>query len=1141
MLRRPLCLVVGLVVALMSAPTDARAQTPYEVTVSSGVWSPLSGGAVVQPVAYGAIDAWDEGAVELPLPFEFRFFGVRQTSVWAFTNGFFSFAPPPPNAGILGPPASLPSRTTPVVGFVAPAWQDYDNSLGTAQIRAQTLGSAPNRVFVVQVTGLVSASAFASQVNYQLRLHEGTFEVQVVYGPNSGVANATTALQSGDGLEAVNLLAPSPTCGAGCSCAPAACFSMSWAQGRTISIRLPPRPELTARLSTVPGGAPGTPLEVSVTLNNAGLAAADAFDCRLELSSSGTALTAPILLGSFRADPLPLATAVTATRTVTIPADTPVGRYFVALSLDVDDEVTEQREDNNLAFSGPFATGPELVATVQAPARGGPGEELPVSFTLRSEGAPVAGPVQVAFYFSADATLDAADVAAAPQQVLLPDGFTFDDVVAVPIPAGLAPSPPRYHVIAVVDPAGAVAELDEANNTAVSVGTVEVRGPDLEVSALDGGAFAFRGQRYPLTASVRNAGGGRARDFTVCIVLSDDPLISVLTDRRLLETAPLSLLPGEGQALRLEPEIPVDAVAGTAYVAAVVDCAEAVLEAAEGNNARRRADPVTVRDPAPDFAVRALATSTAAAAGETLPVSLRVANLGTAPGLVAVRLAISANAGVTTADLELTSDLVPVQLAPGTERTLSTWAQLPPSLASGAYFVGAILDPAGAVDEVLETNNIDSAGPLVVRGTDLAIITPRPPPAPAGVPYVRRFSAVGGAEPYVWRLAWSGGAAPEGLSFDDARAELAGTPTREGRYPFTLEVTSGVFSARAELQLLVVPPSLPLTVISSRLPPALAREPYSEQLLAVGGVPPYRWLLRSLTLTGLGLSDDGALGGEPQLPGAYTLPVEVVDSIGTRVEALLALDVVDPTISVGITTANLPDGQVGLPYQTAFLARGGQEPYRWSIDGVVPGLSFDPRTGALTGTPTTAGDYPLIVQAEDQSGVSDRNAYVLEILPEGALTIVTGQSDEAALPEGTLGEPYLAEDGSPVRLVAQPAEGVRWSVVGGELPPGLSLEASSGALTGTPSQAGVFPMIVLAVDAARDVRRAALVIVVREPGSDPGARPREGCGCRAAGGDAARGADVLWGALALGAWWLRRRRRPAHLPRAALALRPPAA
>ena len=59
--------------------------------------------------------------------------------------------------------------------------------------------------------------------------------------------------------------------------------------------------------------------------------------------------------------------------------------------------------------------------------------------------------------------------------------------------------------------------------------------------------------------------------------------------------------------------------------------------------------------------------------------------------------------------------------------------------------------------------------------------------------------------------------------------------------------------------------------------------------------------------------------------------------------------------ALAITSTNPPAADVGVPYSFTFTATGGVPPYSWSLTPSVPGLTLDPATGVLSGTPTTPG------------------------------------------------------------------------------------------------------------------------------------------------------------------------------------------
>ena len=86
-----------------------------------------------------------------------------------------------------------------------------------------------------------------------------------------------------------------------------------------------------------------------------------------------------------------------------------------------------------------------------------------------------------------------------------------------------------------------------------------------------------------------------------------------------------------------------------------------------------------------------------------------------------------------------------------------------------------------------------------------------------------------------------------------------------------------------------------------------------------------------------------------------------------------------------ITTESLPDGTVGQSYTATLEATGNN--ITWSASGLPAGLTLDADTGAITGTPTTDGQFQVTVTATNSVGNIDRT-YTLNIKP--ATVSVTG-------------------------------------------------------------------------------------------------------------------------------------------------------
>lgn len=166
-----------------------------------------------------------------------------------------------------------------------------------------------------------------------------------------------------------------------------------------------------------------------------------------------------------------------------------------------------------------------------------------------------------------------------------------------------------------------------------------------------------------------------------------------------------------------------------------------------------------------------------------------------------------------------------------------------------------------------------------------------------------------------------------------------------------------------------------------------------------------------------------------------------------------------------IITDSLGNANVGTNY-TGYIEAccGNGGPYRWSlVSGRVPdGMRFAgdslrlTRTTAVLGTPTTVQTATFTVQARDQAGNTTRKTFTLTVDPARPL-VITNQSD--VLSPGQVGVSYaigvFADGGTPP---------YRWSLVAGQLPPGLSLTTSPGRITGTPTTAGTFTFTLRVTD-----------------------------------------------------------------------------
>ena len=213
-------------------------------------------------------------------------------------------------------------------------------------------------------------------------------------------------------------------------------------------------------------GAAGLPIVVTDTTANQGGGGSIASTTRFYLSTDATFGAGDVLLDGSREVPeLPAGASSAGSTSVTIPAGTAAGSFYVFAKADADNLIAETQEPNNETGRA-IKIGPDLIVSsvTMSPSSVAAGAVVTVTDTIVNQGAGAAGPSVTRFYLSINTLLDAADVPLTPGRSVLSiaAGASSAGSTPVTIPAGTLPR--TYYVLAKADGEDGVAESLESNN-----------------------------------------------------------------------------------------------------------------------------------------------------------------------------------------------------------------------------------------------------------------------------------------------------------------------------------------------------------------------------------------------------------------------------------------------------------------------------------------------------------------------------------------------------------------------------------------------------------------------------------------------------------------------------------------------------
>lgn len=382
------------------------------------------------------------------------------------------------------------------------------------------------------------------------------------------------------------------------------------------------------------------------------------------------------------------------------------------------------------------------------------------------------------------------------------------------------------------------------------------------------------------------------------------------------------------------------------------------------------------------------------------------------------------------------------------------------AFAGNAGTLSAPLGVGGSGTYTFEIQVTDSAGNTataqlsITLNAGVTITTTSIPPGTVGAPYSTVFAASGGTPPYTYSITF--GSLPAGLSLDP-NGTVSGLPSAAGTTLFEIQAkdsSNPPLKSGSSVFLLTISPAVPpvpLAIITTNLPNGSVGSSYSANITATGGTGPYSFSITSGSLpAGLVLSKAGLISGKPNSAITSTFTVQATDSSKPAQTATVGLSLtVTKPVPLVIATSSLADGVVNSPYNDVVAASGGNAPYTFSIlSGALPaGLTLDPSSGQISGTPSTSGTSSFKVQVQDSGNPAQTATATLSIAIKAKPSPLA--INTKTLPGGTIASPYNANVSASGGVAPY-----TFSILSGTLPQGLVIDPSSGQLSGTPLAAG---------------------------------------------------------------------------------------
>ncbi|HEX6085902.1 MAG TPA: Ig domain-containing protein, partial [Thermoanaerobaculia bacterium] len=342
---------------------------------------------------------------------------------------------------------------------------------------------------------------------------------------------------------------------------------------------------------------------------------------------------------------------------------------------------------------------------------------------------------------------------------------------------------------------------------------------------------------------------------------------------------------------------------------------------------------------------------------------------------------------------------------------------------------------------------------LIIACQTITVTNPSNANGTVGTLFSETFTQSGANGTPTFTLA--SGTLPAGITLSSAGV-LSGTPTQAGNFPITVTVTdsNGCTGTSATYTLVIACQTI--TVNNPANANGTVGTAFSETFTQTGGIGTVTYSTSSTLPAGITLNGaTGVLSGTPTEDGTFPITVVATDANGcTGTSSTYNLTIVCQTITV--TNPANSAGTVDAAFSETFTNTGAIGAVTYTLaSGTLPSGLTLAANGTLSGTPGQPGNFPITVMVTDVNGCTGTSATYTLVIACQTIT-VTNPATSAAVYNAPFSQTFT-QSGVGTHTPAV------WSVTG-TLPAGITLNTSTGVLSGTPTQTGTFPITVTVTD-----------------------------------------------------------------------------